>query len=326
MKKVVASMLAMLLVLSMGTTVFAFPSPNNQTALAELAKQWDSNVSDVSAYNSNNNIVSVTRTKPTTDQITRANSAAKQASKDAEVLGMTDLSVGKNVNTSKGIRLTFSVPGVKYTDKVYVLHQLSSGEWETLKPTSISNGQVSVTLYSFSPVVIVRYPSNVNVPVSDPTKNQTENNTNNSETNNNSHNTTGDSQNNSQTSNPNNNNSQTFNPNNNNSQTNNNNQSNSQTNNQNNPVNAKQNVTVNYPDSDDDGSYDEGYNDGYSDGKSARKTSSYTTGTNGGSTNGAVAAVGMTSPKTGASVPALPILAVAVVAGIIVCGRKAAKN
>lgn len=320
MKKVVASMLAMLLVLSMGTTVFAFPSPNNQTALAELAKQWDSNVSDVSAYNSNNNIVSVTRTKPTTDQITRANSAAKQASKDAEVLGMTDLSVGKNVNTSKGIRLTFSVPGVKSTDKVYVLHQLSSGEWETLKPTSISNGQVMVTLYSFSPVVIVRYPSNVNVPVSDPTKNQTENNTNNSETNSNSHNTTGDSQNN----------SQTFNPNNNNSQTNNNNQSNSQTNNQNNPVNVKQNVTVNYPDSDDDGSYDEGYNDGYSDGKSdaksAGKTSSYITGTNGGSTNGAVAAVGMTSPKTGASVPALPILAVAVVAGIIVCGRKAAKN
>lgn len=316
MKKVVASMLAMLLVLSMGTTVFAAKSPDSQAALEELAKQWDSNVSEVSAYNSNNNIVSVTRTKPTTDQVSKANSAAKQASKDAEVLGMTDLSVGKNVNTSKGIRLTFSVPGVKSTDKVYVLHQLSTGEWETLKPTSISNGQVTVTLYSFSPVVIVRYPSNANVPVSDPTKNQTENNTNNTESNNNSHNTTGDSQNN----------SQTFNPNNNNSQTNNNN--NNQTNN--NPVDVKQNVTVNYPDSDDDGSYDEGYDDGYSDGKSdaksAGKTSSYTTGTNGGTANGAVAAVGMTSPKTGASVPALPILAVAVVAGIIVCGRKAAKN
>ncbi len=316
MKKVVASMLAMLLVLSMGTTVFAAKSPDSQAALEELAKQWDSNVSDVSAYNSNNNIVSVTRTKPTTDQVSKANSAAKQASKDAEVLGMTDLSVGKNVNTSKGIRLTFRVPGVKSTDKVYVLHQLSTGEWETLKPTSISNGQVTVTLYSFSPVVIVRYPSNAYVPVSDPTKNQTENNTNNTESNNNSHNTTGDSQNN----------SQTFNPNNNNSQTNNNN--NNQTNN--NPVDVKQNVTVNYPDSDDDGSYDEGYDDGYSDGKSdaksAGKTSSYTTGTNGGTANGAVAAVGMTSPKTGASVPALPILAVAVVAGIIVCGRKAAKN
>ena len=314
MKKVVASMLAMLLVLSMGTTVFAAKSPDSQAALEELAKQWDSNVSDVSAYNSNNNIVSVTRTKPTTDQVSKANSAAKQASKDAEVLGMTDLSVGKNVNTSKGIRLTFSVPGVKSTDKVYVLHQLSTGEWETLKPTSISDGQVTVTLYSFSPVAIVRYPSNVNVPVSDPTKNQTENNTNNSESNNNSHNTTGDSQNN----------SQTFNPNNNNSQTNNNN--NNQTNN--NQVDVKQNVAVNYPDK--NGNYDDGYNDGYSDGKSdaksAGKTSSYTTGTNGGSANGAVVAVGMTSPKTGASVPALPILAVAVVAGIIVCGRKAAKN
>ena len=267
MKKVVACMLAMVLVLSMGTTVFAAKSPDSQAALEELAKKWDSNVSDVSAYNSNNNIVSVTRTKPTTDQVSKANSAAKQASKDAEVLGMTDLSVDKNVNTSKGIRLTFSVPGIKSTDKVYVLHQLSTGEWETLKPTSISNGQVTVTLYSFSPVAIVRYPSNVNVPVSDPIKNQ---------------------------------------------------------------VDVKQNVTVNYPDSDDDGSYDEGYDDGYSDGKSdaksAGKTSSYTTGTNGGTTNGAVAAVGMTSPKTGASVPALPILAVAVVAGIIVCGRKAAKN
>ena len=153
MKKVVASMLAMLLVLSMGTTVFAAKSPDSQAALEELAKQWDSNVSDVSAYNSNNNIVSVTRTKPTTDQVSKANSAAKQASKDAEVLGMTDLSVGKNVNTSKGIRLTFSVPGVKSTDKVYVLHQLSTGEWETLKPTSISDGQVTVTLYSFSPIL-----------------------------------------------------------------------------------------------------------------------------------------------------------------------------
>ena len=324
MKKVVACMLAMVLVLSMGTTVFAAKSPDSQAALEELAKKWDSNVSDVSAYNSNNNIVSVTRTKPTTDQVSKANSAAKQASKDAEVLGMTDLSVDKNVNTSKGIRLTFSVPGIKSTDKVYVLHQLSTGEWETLKPTSISNGQVTVTLYSFSPVAIVRYPSNVNVPVSDPIKNQTENNTNNTESNNNSHNTTGDTQNNSQSNSQNN--SQTFNPNNNNSQTNNNN--NNQTNN--NQVDVKQNVTVNYPDSDDDGSYDEGYDDGYSDGKSdaksAGKTSSYTTGTNGGSANGAVAAVGMTSPKTGASVPALPILAVAVVAGIIVCGRKAAKN
>ena len=49
MKKVVASMLAMLLVLSMGTTVFAAKSPDSQAALEELAKQWDSNVSDVSA-------------------------------------------------------------------------------------------------------------------------------------------------------------------------------------------------------------------------------------------------------------------------------------
>ena len=101
-----------------------------------------------------------------------------------------------------------------------------------------------------------------------------------------------------------------------------NNQSNSQTNNQNNPVNVKQNVTVNYPDRDSD-SYDNGYGDGYSDGRNSVKG---TSASNGRAASGGTTSAGVLSPKTGASLPVLPIVAVFALAGIAVCGKKAHAN
>ncbi len=301
MKKIVAGMLTtMLLTLTMGITAFAstFPSPGNETALNQVAKEWNEKVTGVSGRGSNNNIVEVTRNQATAEQVSKGNTAAKQISDQAQVMAMTDLSVSEGTDTSKGITITLSVSGVQKGDSVYVLHKLSNGQWETLKPSSVENGKVTVTLYSFSPIMVVKYPADVTVPVSDPIQNQpgssnSSENNNNSESNTNSNNTTGDTQSNS------------------NNQSNNNDQSNTQTNNQNNPVNVDQNVTVNYPDK--DGSYDKGYNDGYAAGKS-----------NVGSTSGSSAYV--VSPKTGAALPALPILAGAALAGIAVCGKKARNN
>ena len=179
------------------------------------------------------------------------------------------------------------------------------------------DGKVTVTLYSLSPVAIVQYPNNVSVPISDPSKNKpdstnnTNNNTNSTESSNsnstNSNNTSGPSQSNSNSSNS----------------SNSNNQSNSQTNNQNNPVNVKQNVTVNYPDRDSD-SYDNGYSDGYSDGRNSVKGTSASS--NGVAASGGTTSAGVLSPKTGASLPALPIVAVFALAGIVVCGKKAHAN
>ena len=320
MKKMFMGVLAMLLVLTMGTTVFASPSPNPDTGLDRKAQEWNNKVEHVAATGANNQIYNVTKKRVDASKVNSVNEVIKTVSSQAEVIGMSDLSVDKGVDTSKGIKVTLSIDPKSIINgySVYVVHQYGEGKWETVKPSSVTrDGKVTVTLYSLSPVAIVQYPNNVSVPISDPSKNKpdstnnTNNNTNSTENSNsnttNSNNTSGPSQSNSNSSNS----------------SNSNNQSNSQTNNQNNPVNVKQNVTVNYPDRDSD-SYDNGYSDGYSDGRNSVKGTSASS--NGVAASGGTTSAGVLSPKTGASLPALPIVAVFALAGIVVCGKKAHAN
>ena len=319
MKKMLMGVLAMLLVLTMGTTVFAAPSPNHDTGLDRKAQEWNNKVEHVAATGANNQIYNVTKKRVDATKVNSVNEVIKTVSSQAEVIGMSDLSVDKGVDTSKGIKVTLSIDPKSIINgfSVYVVHQYGEGKWETVKPSSVTrDGKVTVTLYSLSPVAIVQYPNNVSVPISDPSKNKpdstnnTNNNTNSTESSNsnstNSNNTSGPSQSNSNSSNS----------------SNSNNQSNSQTNNQNNPVNVKQNVTVNYPDRDSD-SYDNGYSDRYSDGRNSVKG---TSASNGRAASGGTTSAGVLSPKTGASLPALPIVAVFALAGIVVCGKKAHAN
>ena len=324
MKKMLMGVLAMLLVLTMGTTVFASPSPNPDTGLDLKAQEWNNKVEHVAATGANNQIYNVTKKRVDASKVNSVNEVIKTVSSQAEVIGMSDLSVDKGVDTSKGIKVTLSINPKSIINgySVYVVHQYGEGKWETVKPSSVTrDGKVTVTLYSLSPVAIVQYPNNVSVPISDPSKNKpdstnnTNNNTNSTENSNsnttNSNNTSGPSQSNSNSSNSSNSNNQS------------NSQSNSQTNNQNNPVNVKQNVTVNYPDRDSD-SYDNGYSDGYSDGRNSVKGTSASS--NGVAASGGTTSAGVLSPKTGASLPALPIVAVFALAGIVVCGKKAHAN
>ena len=316
MKKMLMGMLAMLLVLTMGTTVFAANSPGTDAALNQKAQEWVNNVKNVTVKGTNNTIYNVTKKKVDASKVTSVNEAANSVNASAKVLAMADLSVGDNVDTSKGVTITLSIDPTTISSgySVYVLHQYGNGKWEVVKPSSVSNGQVTVTLYSLSPVAVVQYPTSVNVPTSDPSKNQpdgnkTNNNTNSTENNttSNSNNTSGPSQSNSNSSNS----------------SNSNNQSNSQSNNQNNPVTVNQNVTVKYPEKDSEDNYDEGYNDGYSDGRNSVKG---TSASNGRAASGGTTSAGVLSPKTGASLPELPIVAVFALAGVAVCGRKAHAN
>lgn len=316
MKKMLMGMLAMLLVLTMGTTVFAANSPGTDAALNQKAQEWANNVKNVTVKGTNNTIYNVTKKKVDASKVTSVNEAANSVNASAKVLAMADLSVGDNVDTSKGVTITLSIDPTTISSgySVYVLHQYGNGKWEVVKPSSVSNGQVTVTLYSLSPVAVVQYPTSANVPTSDPSKNQpdgnkTNNNTNSTENNttSNSNNTSGPSQSNSNSSNS----------------SNSNNQSNSQSNNQNNPVTVNQNVTVKYPEKDSEDNYDEGYNDGYSDGRNSVKG---TSASNGRAASGGTTSAGVLSPKTGASLPALPIVAVFALAGVAVCGRKAHAN
>lgn len=311
MKKMLMGVLAMLLVLTMGTTVFAANSPGTDAALNQKAQEWHNNVKQAIVKGKNNTIYNVTKEKVSAKDVTSVNEVANSISTSGKILAMTDLSV-KNVDTSKGVTVTISVDPTLISSgyNAYLLHRYGDGQWEVIKPSSISNGQVTFTVYSLSPVAVAEFPSNVSVPVSDPSKNHpannnTNNNTNSSESSNstNSHNTTGPSQSNSNSSNSSN--------------------SNNQTNNQNNPVNVKQNVTVKYPDFDTEDNYDNGYSDGYQDGRNSVKGAS---ATNGKVASGVTTSAGVLSPKTGASLPALPIVAVFALAGIVVCGKKAHAN
>lgn len=311
MKKMLMGVLAMLLVLTMGTTVFAAPSPGTDAALNQTAQEWHNNVKQAIVKGKNNTIYNVTKEKVSAKDVTSVNEVVNSISTSGKVLAMTDLSV-KNVDTSKGVTVTISVDPTLISSgyNAYLLHRYGDGQWEVIKPSSISNGQVTFTVYSLSPVAVAEYPSNVSVPVSDPSKNHpannnTNNNTNSSESSNstNSHNKTGPSQSNSNSSNSSN--------------------SNNQTNNQNNPVNVNQNVTVKYPDFDTEDNYDNGYSDGYQDGRNSVKGAS---ATNGKVASGVTTSAGVLSPKTGASLPALPIVAVFALAGIVVCGKKAHAN
>lgn len=309
MKKMLMGILAMLLVLSMGTTVFAKNSPGSDAALDREAEEWNNKVTGVTAQGTNNTIITVSKDKVAADKVTSANEVAKSVSSAAEVLGMSDLSVSKTVDTSKGVKVTLSInpASIKKGYAVYVLHQFDDGKWEIIKPSSVtSDGKVTVTLYSFSPVAIVQYPTNVSVPTSDPSKNQSSgsnSNTNSTENNTNSNNTSGPTQSNSNSSNSSN--------------------SNNQSNNQNNPVNVNQNVTVKYPERDSE-SYNDGYNDGYA--AARRSTKGTSAASNGGQASGVTTSAEVLSPKTGASLPALPILAVFALAGVAVCGKKAHAN
>ena len=313
---------AMMLVFTMGTTVFADPSPTSDTALVQRTYELNKATTvESSGYNANNELITVSFKDVDKDVYRegnrQANAVASAQNGSATVMAMSDISVPSATNTSKGIKVTICASGIKAGDNVYVLHKLNSGSWQTVKPDSVSNGKVTVTLYSFSPVIVVRYSSNVNPAVTtDPSKDENSQGSNtNSNVNDNSNSS---------------------------SQTNNNNQNNSQTNNQYNPVSVNQNVTVNYPQSYDDGEdsfeddYDDGYTDGYTDGKnsvrntSTKGSSARVNGKSGAGSQKGTSASGSvsykTSPKTGAALPALPFVAVFAAAGIVVCGRKARKN
>ena len=307
MKKRFAGVLAALMVLVMGTTtVFAAGSPSANDAVVDALNKGVTSVTQKNG--SSTQIISTGKVAKADYQAADQN---KQNTYDS-IVAMTDI-VGISVPSGQSATVTIAVDGIRQGDKVYVLHKYKVGGtymWERLTPDAVGNGYVTVTMKSFSPVFVVKVgeaPSNGNGSNNGGTNNGGTNNGSNNGTNttpptngNNNNNTTGDST----------------------SQSNNNNQSNSQTNNQNNPVNVDQTVNVTYPDMDD--RYDEGYEAGYNAAMSTNKGSTGSgnsgSGSSGSSAGGAATVV---SPKTGASLPALPFVAMFAAAGIAVCGKKA---
>jgi hypothetical protein len=321
MKKLFAGMMvSMLLVLMMGTTVFAALSPTAEAALAEQAKTLDSYITPDSAKVGGKAVTLNSKTV-SAEELNACNQAAQNtisnAKVEARVLAMTDLYLSDaDKDISGNITVRLKVTGVNKGDTIDVLHYDSTTKtWEKVAPSLVEDGYVTVTLSSLSPVAIVREEAKATT--------DTVNNYYSSYT---------------YVTNP----ASSTASGNQNSSTDNNSQS---------------------DDSDTIYDYTQGYNDGFAAGRdsveqentdttssnssksksttaakttkssgsksstskttTSKTSTSKTTGTSTGTGTGTGMNTSAKSPKTGAALPALPILAVFASAGILACGRKA---
>lgn len=303
MKKKLAAILAGLLVLTMGTTVFAqtdgSPSVDSKAQEAEKYKQ------NISSIEISSGTVSVKAADPKVMDEAKAE-AAKAGAVD-NVLAMADVHPSVE-DASSGLTVKFYISGVSKGDNVYALHQKADGTWEVCN-TVVGNGYVKVTLYSFSTIAIVKYDDGA---VVTPTqqinpKDDTDdgNTTNNTTTNNTTNTTTGDTGNtNSTTTNTT-------------GDTNNNGGSTSTTNN--NPVdnsvgNTTNSTTYNTTNNTTNNTIG---NAAVSDNNGAAAGGAAVTRTSAGSSGVA------TSPKTGSGIPAIPVIALLALMSIAVCTKKA---
>lgn len=291
MKKKLAAILAGLLVLTMGTTVFAqtdgSPSVDSKAQEAEKYKQ------NISSIEISSGTVSVKAADPKVMDEAKAE-AAKAGTVD-NVLAMADVHPSVE-DASSGLTVKFYISGVSKGDNVYALHQKADGTWEVCN-TVVGNGYVKVTLYSFSTIAIVKYDDGAVVtptqqinPKDDTDDGKTTNNTTNTTTNNTT-NTTGD--------------------------TNNNGGSTSTTNN--NPVdnsvgNTTNSTTYNTTNNTTNNTIG---NAAVSDNNGAAAGGAAVTRTSAGSSGVA------TSPKTGSGIPAIPVIALLALMSIAVCTKKA---
>lgn len=162
MKKKLAGVIAMMMVLLVGTTVFATPSVDKDSANEEILKAEVGTISSATAVTPDGNGVAVGITAVSSVDIVESakTSAAVAAAKVAEgatanVLGIVDVQSGIPEGYIS-IDVTFQVSGIKMGDKVIVLHQNENGVWEILASKVKKDGEVTATFTSFSPVAIVR--------------------------------------------------------------------------------------------------------------------------------------------------------------------------
>lgn len=158
MKKKLAGLLVAMMVLTMGTTVFASQSPTSEATAEQKAQQLRDSVSTVESGDAG-----VKVDKVDASEVADANKAATGYSDQAEVLGMVELKTDKDI--SKGVTITIYVAGVKSGDNIRILHKLSNGTWEVIVPY-VGDGFVRATFYSLSPIAIVKYPASASVPSS----------------------------------------------------------------------------------------------------------------------------------------------------------------
>jgi hypothetical protein len=251
----------------MGTTVYAATSPTAEDIEARAASAAKV-VTSVQATDSNKKDIVLTQETLTAEEYSDTLEEVASLGSSTELLGAVDLTAPTGYTPGKSITVTLSISGILSNDtpdNIWVLHY-NGYTWEKIQPNAVSEGSVTVTLTSLSPVAVVRTAAanaasetDSNTQSESKTRTTTDaNETSGSNSNTNTSNTGSSSS-----------------------------GGNTQTNNNYQTVNV------------------------------------YTTGNGTSASAQPSASTSTTSPKTGASLPALPILAVLAAMGIAVCGKKA---
>jgi hypothetical protein len=320
MKKKIAGILAALMVLSLGTTVFAAPSPNKASDMAKAAADL------VTTVESGSDAVALTAGTVNTDDLTSVYDVVAEkigSSTGFNVLAAVELS---SVNTlpDGGLQITFDVTGVTSGEANIRIYHKKGTDWEVKTPF-VGNGYVTATFDSLSPFFVVRYDSTPSVSDGSVDSSAVVNNyyntytTNNTNSNNITSNT--NSNNPTTTNNSNSNNPATTN------YTNSNNTNSNNTTTTNNAASSSSSTKKSTSSSkkSSTSTTDKVSAKSAGDGNSGTNNQTVTVNVNGnGSSSGkAGVSTSTTSPKTGSSMPALPMIAVFAVMGIAFCGKKA---
>ena len=154
MKKKLAAVLAALMVLTVGTTVFAAPSTDTTDTTVTKAAESVGTVTSSTPGVENVKVTTVASADVVTDAGKVAATVAKSSNAKEEVLGVVEINA---TLPTGGADLVIAVSGVKAGDNIVVLHYSSAkNEWEKLTPKSVADGKIVVHFDSLSPVAIVR--------------------------------------------------------------------------------------------------------------------------------------------------------------------------
>ena len=139
MKKIFAVILSLVMVLAMGTVVFAAGSPTAGDSVKP-------------AKDKNGNDILLTKSQASATIVDEAKEQAANLEGDATVVSTFNLT--PPAGTSGPYTITLSVAGITASDKVVILHKATTG-WETVNATA-GNGTVTFTVNTLSPISVVK--------------------------------------------------------------------------------------------------------------------------------------------------------------------------
>lgn len=156
MKKMIATVAAMVLTLSMSVTAFAAQSPTlPSTPDYNGSVIMNDTLVPADAVDASGKEVTVIRKEMTAAEKAAAKEAIAKTFGKVDVLSIGDYHVD-GASKENPVTLTFKVPAVKAGDEVYVLHNVGNkGTWVKEAATA-KNGAVVAAFTSFSQMAVVR--------------------------------------------------------------------------------------------------------------------------------------------------------------------------